>query len=274
MCFNPEDPLHQIPSFTTVGVEMKRLVQILLTCALLFSNCAQERSGTETGNPVTAPGDSGEPMKSQPAFTVTDSLEVNIYDSLTVSIEGENIEEFLFLWAPDGLHFSDTVESATFRMSFSDSGRFAVPVKAACADSLESQPDTVIVNVRLDPPVIVKKQDTAVCFQEVKEVTVYVEASDTNETGSIEKYYWDRDADGWDDSTETPFCTVKSEEGGVETLRWAARDDDGLFAEDTFDIIFEKPAGQSLATVHMTGAAVQDDSSSKLARAAAAFVKP
>ncbi|MFW5785218.1 MAG: hypothetical protein ACOCW1_03440 [Chitinispirillaceae bacterium] len=241
---------------------MKQSVHSFIICIILLTSCSLERSGTETGNPLTAPGDSGSPKLSPPAFTVPDSLEVNVYDSLTINVEGENIDSVIFSWAPNGLDFSDTVRQPTFHMVFSDSGQTAVPVKAVYADNVESEPDTIIVTVKLDPPVITKKQDTTVNFEDIREVRVQVSASDTNATGSIEKYYWDKGADGWDDSTETPFYTVGSNDSEDITLRWAARDDDGLFTEDTFNIFLEKPAQQSFVTDrHLQNAAVPEGSS-------------
>jgi hypothetical protein len=71
-------------------------------------------------------------------------------------------------------------------------------------------------------------------------VTIQVSARDTNTGGRIDKYYWDRDNNGWDDSTAEARYTFTKSEGGLLPIRWGARDDDGNITTDTFAIMFNR----------------------------------
>ncbi|MBF0431230.1 MAG: hypothetical protein HQK83_08135 [Fibrobacteria bacterium] len=72
-------------------------------------------------------------------------------------------------------------------------------------------------------------------------VKLIVSASATNPDGTIEKYYWDKGADGWDDSTDTPELEFYSENCGELPVVWGARNDDGVIRSDTFSIRFNCP---------------------------------
>lgn len=102
------------------------------------------------------------------------------------------------------------------------------------------------------PPVVTAMADTTVSFITTTSVTVAVTAADTNSGGSIEKYYWDSGANGWDDSTDAGSYTVTTVSGGPVSVRWAARDDDGVFSYDTFTILFNRPPASASVTVPTT----------------------
>ena len=61
-------------------------------------------------------------------------------------------------------------------------------------------------------PKVTAQADTVV--SQTMNCLVNVIAFDANNSGSIEKYLWDRNADGWDDSTDVAAYTFSKPEGG------------------------------------------------------------
>ncbi len=176
-----------------------------------------------------------------PTVQVMSDTAVDIYDSLVLTAEGsDNGEIIKYLWAKNGTDYRDTTDSGRFKTAFADTGRHLVRVKVIDNQDLESQPGACIVTVSAGVPVLTPRPDTIVSFTAASSISVTVSAEDTNSSGSIEKYYWGTGAEGWDDSTdESSFTLVPADvprAGEAFEVRWAVRDDDNLFAYDTFTV--------------------------------------
>jgi hypothetical protein len=177
-----------------------------------------------------------------PVVKIMPDTSVNINDSLTVTATAtDNGKVEKYAWAIDGGTYPDTTSNGSIKVAYSDSGRRIIRVKSFDDDGVWSDPDSCVIRVTLNAPVVTAKQDTTVSFAMTSTVDIKVIATDTNQSGSIAKYYWDIGADGWDDSTNVAFYTVSTDNGGIEKIRWAARDDDGIFSYDTFDVRFNRP---------------------------------
>lgn len=189
-------------------------------------------------NPFDSRGNNWNP----PEVTVMSDTSVNINDSLEVTATTEDNGTIAsYIWAKNGLTYADTTDIPSLEVAFSDSGRHILMVTVVDDDGVVSAPDSCEITVTLDAPVLSVKNDTTVSFSTTTMVTVSGIAVDTNASGNIEKYYWDLDADGWDDSTDTDLYTVETTAGSPITIRWAARDDDGVFSQDTFMLFFNHP---------------------------------
>ncbi len=65
---------------------------------------------------------------------------------------------------------------------------------------------------------VTAQADTVV--SQTMNVTVNVIAVDANSSGSIVKYLWDINADGWDDSTDAASYTFSKPQGGGRDVIW------------------------------------------------------
>jgi formylglycine-generating enzyme required for sulfatase activity len=177
-----------------------------------------------------------------PAVTLMADTTVSIHDSITVNATvSDNGTVKKYLWAKNGIKYSDTTTTNSLRLAYPDSGRHVVRLMAVDDDGLYSLVDSCIIMVIAGRPVITAIQDTVVSFSTTTSVAVHVKATDTNRGGSIQKYYWGTGVNMWDDSTDSPSYTVNSTVGGAVVVRWAARDDDGFFSYDTFTVLFNRP---------------------------------
>jgi formylglycine-generating enzyme required for sulfatase activity len=168
---------------------------------------------------------------------IVDDTTVNINDSLTMVAKAtDNGQVISYIWAVDGISFSDTTDSGAIMAAWHNAGRHVLRVAAIDDDGVVCAPDSCIVNVSLDPPVFTPVADTTV--SRADSLTVSVTAADANAGGRIEKYYWDIGANGWDDSTDIPSSSFAYPSGGYVHVVWAARDDDRAFSRDTFVVLF------------------------------------
>lgn len=97
------------------------------------------------------------------------------------------------------------------------------------------------------PPVLVQVRDTFVNTSATVDIAVTAAAGRPG--AAIVRYYWDIGADGWDDSTLTPQYSCINPSGGPVVVVWAARDNEGAMARDTFVIIFNRPPSTPRVTV-------------------------
>jgi formylglycine-generating enzyme required for sulfatase activity len=166
---------------------------------------------------------------------------VNINDSILITATAiDNGTVIKYVWTKTGAVSSDTTTEGSLKTAFATSGRNVIRVMAIDDDGLWSLPDSCVLNVTLDAPIPMGAHDTTV--SRTMSVTVRVSARDTNRTGSVQKYYWDIGASGWDDSTTVPQKTFSNPSGGPLAVIWAARDDDGVFSkQDMFTIHFNNP---------------------------------
>jgi formylglycine-generating enzyme required for sulfatase activity len=186
----------------------------------------------------------------QPLVKAMKDSSVNINDSITITAIGtdSNGTVVKYIWAKNGTFFNDTTTTGVYKTTFSDSGRQVVRVKVKDNDGVLSKPDSCLMRVTLDPPVVSKKADITV--SQSTTVTIHVSAEDANVGGRVVKYYWDIGANGWDDSTAIGQHDFSKSSGGSDTIVWAVRDDDGIMsAKDTFIIRFNRPPTGAAVTV-------------------------
>ncbi|MBF0433271.1 MAG: fibrobacter succinogenes major paralogous domain-containing protein, partial [Fibrobacteria bacterium] len=184
-----------------------------------------------------------------PTVVAMDDVGVSIHDTVTITAVGKDTNGTIetYYWALDGEEYNDSTSERSIKTAFSDSGSYTVLVKVRDDDGVFSLDDSLVITAYLGAPVLKSENDTIV--SQTDTVRISVTAVDTNSGGSIEKYYWDRNADGWDDSTDVPQFYFSMLEGGGITAVWGARDDDGVISTDTFSILFNRqPASVSMTT--------------------------
>lgn len=178
-----------------------------------------------------------------PIVIPMDDTTVSIKDSvvLHVDVQEGNAPIVQYLWSFNGSSsWSKGNSDGTYDRYFSkdDTGKHEVLIKVVDSLFLESKTDSFSIQVEKFPPTIKPVNDTIVSAND--KVVIAVEATDPNGTRSIRKYYWDINADGWDDSTDEASYTFSNPEGGLLTVVWGARDDDDQLITDTFSIIFNR----------------------------------
>jgi|GEM_PF-4490758 len=220
--------------------------RLLVSAVFLIAlSCAQEHGPLVRDNPLDPEGTNWNP----PVVTAMADASVNIKDSLTVTATAtDNGTVVKYVWAKDGAAYTDTTVTGSLKVAYADSGRKVVRVVAIDDDGVAPAPDSCVITVTLDAPVVTARSDTTVSLTATSSVTVAVTAMDTNTGGSIEKYYWDAGINGWDDSTDAASYTITTITGGPVIVRWAARDDDGVFSYDTFTVLFNRPPVSATVT--------------------------
>ena len=131
-----------------------------------------------------------------------------------------------------------------FSWDLSQVGAHSIWVRARDNDSLSSSPDSFTVTVHAYRPAVRHVADTVV--SQYATVSIHVVATDTN--GAIVEYYWKTgSAAAWTDSSISPDLAFSHPQGGGLNVTWGAEDHDGLFAVDTFTILFNR--GPTLVTM-------------------------
>ncbi len=213
-----------------------RKIGILWCCALILS-CVKLGDEKTWDNPFDENGNNHHP----PVITVNDSdiVVISINDDISVTGTDANGVIIKYIWALDGTNFKDTTNDQTIQTSFSQLGSYPVLVKAIDNDGIPSKDKDFLVIVELFAPKVTAVDDTVVSQTDTAEIAV--KAEDTNENGTIEMYYWDRNGDGWDDSTTSTNKSFAHPSGGPLNIIWGARDDDGIISTDSFTIRFNRP---------------------------------
>jgi hypothetical protein len=141
-------------------------------------------------------------------------------------------------WRVDGREVGQSRASDSLDLSFSvsDSGKHSIVCSVLDNDSLESFPDSTIVQVLPGTPVIHAMNDTTISSLDSLPLTCT--AVDSN--GSIAMYLWDFDGSGWSDSTTEPRFLLRYDGRRNVRILVAARDNDGLLAVDTVAVAFNR----------------------------------
>lgn len=161
---------------------------------------------------------------------------VDINDTVFISaIASDNRGIDKLIWYGD---FSDTCDTNFIIASFSDTGQYAIFVIAVDIDGVESNEDTVNINVTNGLPFIYKISDTL--LSETVNLQINIKAYDTNKSGRIIKYLWDLGGDGWNDTTVDSTYTIKSTIGDTNNIICGVMDDDETVVTDTFIVIFNR----------------------------------
>ncbi len=171
-----------------------------------------------------------------------DSVSAVINDPITLHANAYDTNGGMpaLLWAFDDGPYADTTlgDSLVHVWGRADTGMHLVRVVAMDDDSIVSSPDTLLVDVEGMPPSIESIADTLIGISDTLDVTI--EAHDAN--GVIAMYYLDTAGmDGWDDSTT--HAALRLHYTGIDTMHVVAgvRDDDTMFASDTFVVTFNHP---------------------------------
>ncbi|MGL1904222.1 MAG: hypothetical protein OCC49_18955 [Fibrobacterales bacterium] len=173
---------------------------------------------------------------------VNDSI---LFTALATDNNGNIIN---YLWSLDsGKSYASTMEGAyKYIWPINEYGSKLILVKAMDDDNVESNVDTIVVTVNQCLPEVQainlqgQISDTIISIND----SIYIGISATDSNGQISKYYWDFNADGWDDSTSNTGSLsryLKWPAGGNVKVVVGALDDDGLIGLDTFNVLFNRP---------------------------------
>ncbi len=220
----------------------QRTTGAVMLLLLLVTGCSWVSSEREWNNPYDLTGTRpAEPpvLESDPPDTV-----IIINDTLTMvaSASSVNAEVVAYHWSFDNGDTSITTKKGILDKAWAvgDTGTHTVAVSAVNQWEMVSKEKRFTVQVRSCYPVLSEKlQDTSV--NQLAEIERSFSATDSN--GTITSYFWGTGPSGWDDSASGDngvTVAFKNPEGGTLRIRWAARDDDGLMAFDTFNLIFNR----------------------------------
>ncbi|MGL1888674.1 MAG: hypothetical protein OCD76_19330 [Reichenbachiella sp.] len=165
-----------------------------------------------------------------------------------------------YLWSLDsGQNFLNTKDPTVKTIwPVDEHGSKMILVKAVDDDNLESVLDTINVLVNQYFPTVIAinnngiLQDTIIALND--SIQVSIDANDSN--GHIVNYYWDFNANGWDDSTTSlsDIDYFKWPSGGNVPIIVGAKDDDGFMGLDTINVLFNQPPSScDLNTNYNTG---------------------
>lgn len=176
------------------------------------------------------------PTVTKPADTI---IGVNKELRLTASGIDENGTIRAFRWSFDQGKSWDTASvSADYFHAWGGQyiGENSVWVASIDNDGLVSNPDSFIVTIKSFKPYLAAVNDSVVG----QNVSVNITFEATDENGTIAHYFWGSNANNWDDSSATGRASFSYPDGGPVTVRWAAVDNDGEIAFDTFNLLFNR----------------------------------
>jgi formylglycine-generating enzyme len=194
------------------------------------------------------PWDSGGTRRSSPPVftTVPADTIIAVNDTLQMVAVAlcENADVSGYRWSFDGGTTFSAPGSGIYRRSWgtSEAGTHRIYVQSENEWGMVSTASGFTVTVRSYPPFIENKiADSSVSQRAV--VTRTFSAEDSN--GPIAMYFWGSGESGWDDSAVADnsgpvTASFEKKDGGPLQVRWAARDDDGLMALDTFMLHFNR----------------------------------
>jgi formylglycine-generating enzyme required for sulfatase activity len=175
-----------------------------------------------------------------PVVNVPLDTDVAINDTVRFLANGsdENGSVVRYQWSLDhGVTWTSESAGVSFSRSFDRAGEFEVWVRAEDNDGTISPPDSFTVRVHEYRPRVTPVSDTVVSQSAV--VSKRVLATDTN--GPIVRYYWKTGSEKqWSDSSSSPVLAFSHPQGGGLPVVWAAIDQDGFVAIDTFTVLFNR----------------------------------
>ena len=142
-----------------------------------------------------------------------------------------------YRWTVDGMISGNNSDSILLCWDINSTGRHVLTFSAIDSDSMQSEPNIVLIEVLPGFPVIVPVADTVLTSND--SLTVSCIASDVN--GIITGYVWDLDGKGWKDTSANPQKTISFTGDRSVRVLMGAIDDDGLLSTDTFNITFNCP---------------------------------
>jgi hypothetical protein len=169
-------------------------------------------------------------LSDTPTVVAMPDTGVSVFDTVTLRVSGTdpNGTVVMYLWSACGLTSAGSTTDITRRYTFTttDTGRRVVYVRAVDNDGRTSHPDSIVITVRLDAPVVVPMNDTAVI--PLDSFTIWARARDTN--GVVRKFYWALDGSTFADSTDSGAVRAAYASTGLHLVMVKARDDDGFFS--------------------------------------------
>jgi lysophospholipase L1-like esterase len=203
------------------------------------------------------------PVKEKPqkphVFLIADTT-VSIRDTFLISAHNQNSQTIAvsFGWSLDGVSLDthvarDSVCVLVFGVA--DTGRHRLVVRGF-GNGLSSDPETSLIAVLLNPPVITSlTRDTVLSAND----SIVLSAVATDRNGFVTSFQWSIDSPGFTTTTDSPWLdTGWGTSAGPHVVRVRAMDDDSVFSpvESMTVTVVVTPPRVSLS--HDTSVAVND----------------
>jgi uncharacterized protein (TIGR02145 family) len=193
-----------------------------LAIAVLLLSCGREQGPLVRDNPLDAAGGNWNP----PVVTAMADTSVNINDSLAVTATSiDNGTVVKYVWAKDGATYADTTTAGSLKVVYPDSGREVVRLVAIDDDGVISAPDSCVITVTLDAPVVTAMADSSANINDSISVT-----ATATDNGTAVKYVWAKDGATYADTTTACSLKVAYPDSGRAVVRLVAIDDDGVLS--------------------------------------------
>ncbi len=179
-----------------------------------------------------------------------DTLTLFINDSAVVSGDASdrNGDVDYCLWRLDDHAVPDTTTACSIAVCFgrADTGWHTLAVEAVDDDTLFSEADTAHIHVALAPPVLDSLPDSLLSPTD----TLRLSLSATDPNGTVEMFYLDSGAGGWDDSSGSGELMLVFDGERIVPIVIGVRDDDTLLTTDSLIVFFYNipPAGVTLVS--------------------------
>jgi hypothetical protein len=153
--------------------------------------------------------------------------------------DGSVIRLLWRLSSPD-TSFSTTADDTVLRWvwSVNDTGNCRIEVSAVDDDSLHSATVRRDVQIISDLPILLPLPDTTLSITD----TLLIRRTIVDSSITAALYFFNTSgADGWDDSSEIPLCTLTYTGATPVTVITGVRSDNGQFFSDTITVSFNRP---------------------------------
>ncbi|MBF0430182.1 MAG: hypothetical protein HQK83_02800 [Fibrobacteria bacterium] len=171
-----------------------------------------------------------------PSVVVSGDTNVPINDLVRLTANGFDSNGVIekFYWALDGVHYTDSTDSGSIAVNFSELGEHLVLVRVRDDDGFISGSGIIHVDVLAYAPWVTAMNDTNAAQGD--SLLVSAVGYDTN--GEIIRYIWALDGEHYRDTTLNGNIFVPVTKSGVSFVLVKVQDEDGMIsAEDTVIII-------------------------------------
>jgi hypothetical protein len=203
-------------------------------------------------NPVEKP-------EGKPRLSPVSDTTVSVKDSLFLAVASLAGSEraSTYKWRLDNQTVTlDSDSVCVFFFGIADTGSHAILITGIGKSGLESEAETVTVNVLLNPPSFhMLTSDTAIFAND----SCIIRARGTDANGAVIRYLWSVDSAGYTASTESAtFTTFWGKNGGRHVVRGRAMDNDSLLSAPDSVIVTTKLDNPALMTMADTSIAIND----------------
>lgn len=177
--------------------------------------------------------------KPKVSLSVHDTL-IKSHDTLYVQAKFSGTEKKIiaYHWILDGkLIGNDTSDDIRLSWGIENCGMHLVKIFVVDEDSMESDSDSLLINVEKGRPHIIVPHDTEISSLDT--FILNVQAVDSN--GYIDRYLWKFGGKEWEDSTDEHLYKIFYRGDSEINMTVAARDNDGLIAVGKISIVFNRP---------------------------------